>query len=228
VRDTFLEVITRDPLRSLDAGERFMAVLEKTAPDWLPGKWGHWEPLRRDYEPSDLEEAWSDDLLWKGRAAKVDGFLSKPTGPHERYGLIHVSADLPRADEDRATHVTQDLASTFDGIYGFVHVSTAHGDGEDPHLLVSQFKLRGGLEQLYWGTILGAPFVELYGAERIATAPAYAVDQLGAELFWLQLTERLDDVRTRPDDVAEVGAAVKGHLGAGVPEELATMTAPGD
>jgi hypothetical protein len=229
VKDTFVEVITRDPLHSLEAGERFMAVLEKTTPDWLPGKWGHWEPLRRDYTPTDLEEAWSDDpLLWKGRGAKIDGYLSKPHGPHRRYGLIHFSLELPPADEDRATHAAQDLALTFDAVYGFVHINTRHGEGEEPNLLVSQFDLRGGLERFYWGNVLGSPFVDLYGPKRIASAPAYAVEQLGPELFWVQLTERLDDVRVDPDDVADVAAAVKEHLGAGVPEELAAMSAPGD
>lgn len=228
MKDTFVEVITRDSLHSLDEGRRFMAVLEKTAPNWLPGKWGHWEPLRREYDPADLEEAWSDDLLlWKGRSAKVEGFLSKPLGPHKRYGLVHFSGDLPASELERTAHVAQDIALAFDGVYGFVHVHTCHEDGEEPHLFVPQFDLRDEL-RIYWGTILGSPYARLFGTERIASAPAYMVERLGPELFWVQLTERLDDVRTRPDEVAELAAAVKHYLGAGVPEELATLTAPGD
>jgi hypothetical protein len=228
VRDTFLEVITRDRLDSLDAGRRFMSVLEKTAPDWLPGKWGHWEPLRQEYEPGQLEELWCDDLIWRGRNAKVEGTTYKPLGPHARYGLIHVTADLPGAAAGRATHVVQDLAVAFDAVYGFVHISNQHSAGDEPSLFVSQFDLRDGLERLYWGNILGSPFVDLYGPERIASAPAYAVEQLGPELYWVQLTERLDDVRSHSDEVADIAGAVKEYLGAGVPEELAAMTAPGD
>jgi hypothetical protein len=228
VKDTFIEVITRATLASLDEGRQLMALIEKTAPDWLPGKWGHWEPLRRDYEASQLEEAWSDNLLWKGRAARVDGSVWRPEGPHRRYGIIHLTCDPSASLGDRAVHAAQDMALAFEGIYGFVHVLGKRTDGDPPHLFVSQFDLRGGLPDVYWGNLLGEPFVRLYGADRIASAPAYLVDQLGPELFWVQLTERLDDARSAPELVAEASAAVKEHLGAGVPGELAAMTAPGE
>lgn len=230
MKDTFVEVITRDPLHSLDAGRRFMAVLENAAPDWLPGKWGHWEPLRREYDPADLEKVWSDELIWRGRGAKVEGMTFRPIGPHLRYGVVSIAADLAGSSWERAVHVAQDLGLAFDAVYGVVHLGIVqpwHKHGEEPSLSLNQFDLREGL-RLYWGTLLGSPYVNLYGADRITSAPAYAVEQLGPELFWVQLTDRLEDVRTRSDDVAEAAVAVKEHLGDGVPEELATMTAPGE
>src|SRR5207253_1042460 len=102
VIDLFLEVLTREPLRSLDDGRRFMGVLEEVAPDWLPGRWGHDEPLSRTWDPASLEEAWSDDeLLWKGRGARVEGWVARPVGP-ERHAIVHLGLDSGQAEQARA------------------------------------------------------------------------------------------------------------------------------
>jgi len=225
VIDVFLEVLTRAQLRSVDDGRALMALLEEVAPEWLPGRWGHDEPLSRTYDPSQIEELWAEDeLLWRGRGAKVEGWVAKPHA-RRRYGLVHLGADSRKLDVDQAVTVLERLGLAFEADYGFLHLVTPRDqDGaapgsvqyvadDEPNLFVAEHRLGQWLPDLYWANLLGPPYVELFGRERILSAPAHLVEQIGPELYYLQLSERLDDLRARWDDLAAVRVEVKRHLG---------------
>jgi hypothetical protein len=226
VIDVFLEVLTRAQLRSPEEGRALMALLEEVAPDWLPGRWGHDEPLSRTYEgPSQIDELWAEDeLLWRGRNAKVQGWVAQPHA-RQRYGLVHLGADSRTLDVAQAVTALERLGLAFEADYGFLHLVTpndrrgaAPGSVEyvaddEPSLFVAEHRLSRWLPDIYWGNLLGPPYVELFGRERILSAPAQQVEQVGPELFYLQLTERLEDLRDHWDDVAAVRDEVKRHLG---------------
>jgi hypothetical protein len=224
VIDAFLEILTRTPLRSLDEGRDFFGLLDEMAPDWLPGRWGHNEPLSHTYSRDQLEKAWSDDLLWRGGDAPVEGMVARPY-PQDRYGTIHLGIDSGRLDVDRAILLFERLGLRFDAAYGYLHLVTprekqgsAPGSIEyltqdKPHLFVAEHRLRRWLPDLYWANLLGPPYVELFGADRIASAPANTVEQIGPALFYVQLSAHLDDLRNHFDEVAEVRRAVKHYLG---------------
>ena len=223
--DVFLEVLTGSSLYSLEDGKTLMGLLEELIPEWMPGRWGHDEPLRRTYSPELLEEAWSDELLWKGRGARVNGSIFKPFGPRIRYGLVKIESDSSELGVTRAIALLERLGVAFDGVYGLLHLvtrrdtkgaapdSAAYYDDE-PYLFVPEIQLRRWLPDLYWGNLLGPPYLELFGRERIESAPAHTVKHVGPDLYYLQLSERLEDLRDRWDEVAAVRAAVKQHLGA--------------
>ena len=225
MNDVFLEVMTESSLYSLEEGQTLMGLLEELMPEWMPGRWGHDEPLRRTYSPDVLEEAWSDELMWKGVGARANGMIFRPRGPRERYGVILVDADPVEVDASRAIMLLERLGLAFDGVYGFLHLATrpdlkgaapasvGYLDGV-PLLSTPEIQLRRWLPDLYWGNLLGPPYVELFGRERIESAPAHTVKQVGPDLYYLQLSEQLEDLRDRWDEVAAVRAAVKQHLGA--------------
>ena len=224
--DVFLEVITGSSLYPLEDGRELMRLLEELVPEWMPARWGHDEPLRRTYTPELLEEAWSDELMWKGAGARANGMIFRPRGPRERYGAIVLAADSSDVDVSRAVALLERLGLAFDGVYGFFHRVTRRdlvGAGpnsveylasDEANLFVPEIQLRRWLPDLYWGNLLGPPYVELFGRERIESAPAYTVKQVGPDLYYLQLSERLEDLRDRWDEVDAVRAAVKQHLGA--------------
>ena len=191
MKDVFLQLLTRAQLRSVDEGRTLMALLEEIAPDWLPGRWGHDEPLSRKYDPSRIDELWAEDeLLWKGRGAKVEGWIAQPFA-RRRYGLVHLGADSQNLDVDRAVTLLERLALAFEADYGLLHLVTRRDQrgaapgsidyvaADKPTLLVAEHRLERWLPDLYY----------------------------------LQLSERLDDLRERWDEVAAVREEVKRHLG---------------
>ncbi len=61
--------------------------------------------------------------------------------------------------------------------------------------------------------VLGPAYVEMFGAERIASAPAHLVEELGGDHFYLQLTAGLSDPVEQPEQVDAVRQGVLDHLG---------------
>jgi hypothetical protein len=63
-----------------------------------------------------------------------------------------------------------------------------------------------------WLQIFGPAYVRLIGLDKILSAPAYKVEQLGPETVSVQLSESLFDLHDRYDEVEIVRKKVKQHL----------------
>ncbi|NJL30059.1 MAG: hypothetical protein HC897_20275 [Thermoanaerobaculia bacterium] len=68
------------------------------------------------------------------------------------------------------------------------------------------------LPDLYWLTIFGPPYVDLFGRERLLSAPAPIVEELPTGAILIQLSENMLDFRDRFEEVDRVRQAVKAHL----------------
>jgi hypothetical protein len=66
---------------------------------------------------------------------------------------------------------------------------------------------------VYWGTVFGEAYVRHFGALRLRQAPAALVEELRDDLFYLQLTDRIEDCVTDWESVRQQRIAVKRHLG---------------
>ena len=73
--------------------------------------------------------------------------------------------------------------------------------------------LRHWLPDLYWGTVFGKAYVDMFGLDCLLSAPAYEVKQLSDEAVYLQLSPNLQDLHDDFDAVQAVRDAVKDHLG---------------
>ena len=72
--------------------------------------------------------------------------------------------------------------------------------------------LRRWLPDVFWGTVFGAPYVRLIGKQKLLTAPAYKVQELGDEMVYVQLSESLSDVHNDFAAMQQRRAKVKAHL----------------
>jgi hypothetical protein len=81
------------------------------------------------------------------------------------------------------------------------------------HLFVTTHLLRHWLPDMLWATVLGPAYVRMFGKERVLSAPAYLVEELGPETIYLQLTPKLSDINERFVDVMAARQRVKMHLG---------------
>ena len=69
------------------------------------------------------------------------------------------------------------------------------------------------LPDMYWGVVFGKAYSDLFGMDKLLSAPAYHVEQLSDDAVYIQLSETLGDVLTNFDEVQAVREKVKEHLG---------------
>jgi hypothetical protein len=83
-----------------------------------------------------------------------------------------------------------------------------------PHGLMGIYthRLVTWLPDIAWPQIFGSAYVKLLGLDRVMSAPAFKVEQLGPEMVYLQLTESLFDMHERYDEVDAVRQRVNKHL----------------
>jgi len=192
--------------------------------DWLPRWWRpeeEWEPFDPDGPPPPwwpMEAQLSTGggvAAWTVHGtgfpldvrAQLDAELRVPvdTGDHLLAGLARLGA----------WHPTYAMVHPWHDEEPFVASGPRRGrPGEGPYLSLSGELLTSGLPNLYWGNLLGDPWVDEIGADRIASAPAHRVEEVLPGRWVLQLTERPSDVLADWAGFSALRERVKEHLGA--------------
>lgn len=68
------------------------------------------------------------------------------------------------------------------------------------------------LPDIVWSQVLGPAYIGLFGINKVMTAPAYKVEQLGPETVYLQPSSSLFDMHERYDEVDSIRCEAKQHL----------------
>lgn len=226
MRDLNLSLLSRTSLvGSTEAGSVFLGHVEALHAGWLPERWGHEEPLRHRSDGGPIDDMFGADLLWRGRDGSM-GDASVSTEPWQPHAYLTIEAELARADMAGATGLLKRLAAEFKGDYGFIHQLTLddasflagsqttadfHEDG--PFLVVPSEQLQLCLPHLFWVNVLGPPYTELFGADRLASAPAHTVEEVAPGTFYLQLSERIQDLHEHPAQIEDARIEIREHLG---------------
>lgn len=125
-----------------------------------------------------------------GDGAKFD-WLHKP-----QYGEIN--ADIALVDV-----VTQEYKA-----FGIESDCVPYGS----RFMVVTHLLRHWLPDVFWGTVFGPAYVRLFGKERLLSAPAYLVEDIGPEMVYVQLTEKLADAANHSEALQLAREAFKMHF----------------
>lgn len=195
-----------------------LGALAAAAPGVEPVKASPEEPVRTAYSPAVVEDAWDDDrfLMWRARRqAGVFGTLDG--GGRGAPARVTVTANADRVDAKHLLEALRALVTRYGAQFGFVHQLTeadrdrfgpgdSYDDPNDPEVILVEDDMRRWLPQLFWATAIGPPFSDLLGADRLRTAPAAIVDELGPGTFLLVLSED-------PEGADEMRARVQSHLG---------------
>jgi hypothetical protein len=231
------DLITLEPFATPEAGGRLLELVKDHAPAAMPGPWGHHEPFTHRWETGAEQEAFARDRVpgefnvhfeSQTRGAAHMGVYS-PLGPRESRGLVHLVADDEVVEPLAVVGLVKAAAHPFGVDYGHVHLLTEADARRRPRpdrgyvgwsdtageytLMVIEQRLRSNLLELWWGTVFGPEYTRLLGTEPFETAPAYLVERLGDETFWVQLTEDARDNVVFPEQVEEARRKVKAHLG---------------
>ncbi len=230
VRDIELQILTPKRLRSRDQATAVLDLLCEPAYGLVPAKWDLYEPIRRPFECKDYEailDEWGMSFLWTRKQPRCQGSVWPSRFPVHGHGWITVTVRAEGFGVEGLIRFAQEASAALEAHFCFLHLLTepeiAFGRQNgtvgclDPKrgryaITLPSRKLKMRIPDLYWGTVLGQPYVELFGKERLLSAPAFDLREIGGGCIYIQLSESIYDLETDYERVDGVRQAVKKHL----------------
>ena len=165
--------------------------------------------------------SWSRKKAPKAEGAFGVRWCSKSPSLRDTHALTDFVAELHQIDQAalvawmKATSVRTNahlaLMDTMTPAYqDFAMNSGSAPTGE--RNLVTTHILRHWVPDIFWGTVFGSPYVALFGKEKLLNAPAKVIEQIGQDMIYVQLTEKLADVINDPEGMALKRKAFKDHV----------------
>jgi hypothetical protein len=230
--DVFFQILSPLPLNRHQDARKLFQLWADNAFHFLPNRWGLYEPLRHHFSLSTLEEAirtWELYYLVKRTASpKLSGRISMQYGPHRDHAIWSISLKKVKDFAQPAfCQLLECAACTFSADLGFIHKIT---DAEVPRgrangsvsfldaaytekdLYLVTHHLRKFLPDIYWVTMFGKPYVELFSRERLLSCPAYRVKELDNGSIVVQLTPELKDITIEEAAFERARQDARNHL----------------
>jgi len=96
--DVFFEILSPLPLNRHQDARKLFQLWAENAINFLPDRWGLYEPLRHHFSMSSLEEAirsWEFNFLVKRTASpKLEGSIFMQRGPHRSHSVWSISLEV--------------------------------------------------------------------------------------------------------------------------------------
>ncbi len=227
----YLEVLTPLPLTSRDEGDVVLRLWESHLPSSMPERVGNWEPVD---QPCDFANRDAILRLWRWPffvvrrsppRMEAQVFMRKGVVPQhatwildfdrdnkltpELIQFLREAARLLEADFACLTMLTEAEieAGRKSGI-----VSAIDRKATRFSFYIAPQDIEKCLPDVYWLTVFGAPYVRMFGRDKLLRAPAHRVEAIGENSICLQLTPSLEDLRSDPSAFAESKRRLKGFL----------------
>ena len=218
--DVFFQILSPLPLNRQQDARKLFQLWADNAFQFLPDRWGLYEPLRHHFSLTTLDEAirtWEYMYIVKRVAApKLSGTIFVQYGPHRKHSIWTICLrNLKDFEQSAFCRLLECAAVAFSADLGFIHritnAETEKGRSIDTigylnkartqkHLFVVTHHLQRWLPDIYWLTVFGRPYVELFSRERLLSCPAHRVTELDNGSIAIQLTPELKD--TAADEAA--------------------------
>jgi hypothetical protein len=214
-----LDVLT--PVRLLTR-EEYRAMLQSLCnyPTLAPDVYDAAEPMREPFDPSavnfvaDTVYRWGTGFLWRRRKPKSWGAIYPNFSPKPEHSAVHLEATVGKeTEESEVIGLLKDWSCALGADFGFLEAKLPKPDLSRPSLFAHTRELVKKIPQFFWATVFGPPYVELFGRDRLSNVPAAVNIELTPNLFYIQLTEHLNDVIERPEIVDKARQTAKEHLG---------------
>jgi hypothetical protein len=229
--DVFFEILSPLPLNRHEDARKLFQLWAENAFQFLPNRWGRYEPLRHHFSISSLDEAirsWEFNFLVKRTASpKLEGSIFMQYGPHRSHSVWSISLDVKDFDQPAFCKLLQRSAAAFSADFGLIHTITeaetsrgrAHGSigfldtaKTEKHLYVASPMLKKCAPDIYWTTVFGRPYVELFSRERLLSCPAHRIKELDNGAIVIQLTPELKDMAGEEAAFERVRQDARNHL----------------
>ena len=230
--DVFFQILSPLPLNRHQDARNLFQLWADNAPQFLPNRWGLYEPLRRHFSLSALDDAirtWEISYHVKRTAApKLESGIHMQYGPHRQHSNWSIALERVKDFEQPSfCQLLECAAVAFSADLGFIHkitdteipkgrknesiayLNTAH---TEKHLYVVSHDLVKFLPDIYWTTVFGRPYVQLFSRERLLSCPAYRVKELDNGSIVIQLTPELKDIIVEEAAFERVRQEARNHL----------------
>ncbi|WP_234775668.1 hypothetical protein [Paraburkholderia tropica] len=205
----------------------------ESLPEAMPEKWGWWEPLDKIFDPNEIDQlvpqqGKCETVYWRRhKSPKAEGSFSvrwhsKSPKVQDTHSNINLTLELGKVRQEalvswlktasvraRADLALVDVLS--DEYRDFAIESASSQSGEWVHVV--SHVLRHWLPDVFWGTVFGIPYVKLFGKDRLLNAPVAIAEEIGDDMVYIQLTDKISDALTAPEFVQDRRANLKAHLG---------------
>ena len=212
----------------LDAVQTFCDLL----PGLIPEKWGWEEPLNQTFEVNNLHKlvhangtcesfSWQRKKQPKAEGAFHTRWCSGSPKVRDTHAIINFTIELDRVEQDALVKYLKQSSIRSKADFAFIDAlvepyknfaregrSATYGE---QFFLVTHV-LRHWLPDVFWGTVFGPAYVRFFGKENLLTAPAYIVEELGPEMIYVQLTEKITDTAENYPEVQACRQRFKEHF----------------
>jgi len=231
IETIYVDIQTPLLLSTRQEHERILKLWEDYLPECLPDKYGNSEPVDLTFDLTKRDEI-LNHFRWPLLAVKAKPRVRASVWMRSPKKLLHsswkLSFTLGEVNVDRLNQFlrasAKELAADFCCLTLFTDAEIDFGrrnrtawnlDKKATKFqfdIYSQF-LQQCLPDVYWTTIFGAPYVKMFGKQKLLSAPAYRVEALNDSLVSIQLTESLENVKANPIAFAETKMQLKSFLG---------------
>lgn len=197
-----------------------------------PNVWGITEPYRDLFDTADIRRKmlswhpndagkWNFDWKRKDKPRAWGGFKRLYWGSGISHAEQFMYIDIEKEFDLQLTEYMKSVSQQFCTHYGYFDCMT---DAYLPYselcgsgirglgIAIGTNKLLRSLPDILWSQVFGPPYVRLFGLDKLLSAPAFKVEQLGPEMVYIQLSESLFDMHERYEEVDAVRQKVKAHL----------------
>jgi hypothetical protein len=202
----------------------FFKEMEKFLPDYLPSKIDQYKIKDKEFtltSADDLRKYW-DLQFWFKKKGLVDGFVSlkdfkkNHTKFDCEFQLKKLKTQVPLLEFflSSCKALKSDvsvLQYPFKEEQSFRLESESGGQDGWQDMVFAPIRLRKYLPNLYSCQVFGKSYVDLFGMDKLLSAPAPIVKKLSDHQVYLQLNKDLDDISY--EELETNRALVKKHLG---------------
>lgn len=220
----------------------FVQMMCRGFPELVPEKYNYYEPIKLVFDRlqfSSKDVGNGTTFLWKRKKPALLGQRSVGV-PRDPYDSTSIHIEQKVVNTDRMLLFLKDAAASLSTVAAFFQVFNEQEAlrSKDHWLLIGYnpakahaawlcplWKLKRGLPDLTWATVLGPPFVDHLGRDRILSSPAYKVEPVGKERILIQLAATAEEMDRDWDAYNARREAVIDHLGR---ENFQRLRRPGD
>ena len=222
MQDLHINVLTRTDLANPQIAADLVRVVVAAHSDLVPRRYGGYEPLPHKvdgpFEVHEFLREWRSPVFWSNGRRATGGYWFD--GP-QLHSAVKASVTSSRMAPDLTTHLVTNLALQLDA-----DLSTVYFAYESRDLYLFRYKavypfylgptthdLKRSLPDLPWFTVFGAPYVDLFGREKLASIPAFRSEPLSTNHWIVQLTADPTSAKKDPGSYDRARDIAKEHLG---------------
>jgi hypothetical protein len=227
MQDLDIGILTPHQEKLQNQGRNFLKLFCSQLPEITPLFYGNHDPVNREFKLENLGEIvkyWDKCFFWKSKRMASEGRVWMDR--KNTHSSIYISGKSKLINCNQVVDFFLQSTLLLEPDFAYIHLfskeelNAAHPDA-DIHLYdalmpfrqgVVTHELREYLPNLCWGTVLGSPYVELFGRENILCAPVPIIKELPYGAIYLQLSERLEDLQKNYQKIDDTRQLVKRHL----------------